>query len=59
MGCFMENVDREIGYDPIALAEATEKVVVRGSQRKYVQLGRKLRFYGGSISATEGGLHTF
>ena len=55
MGCFMENVDREIGYDPIALAEATEKVVVRGNERKYVQLGRRLRFYGGSISATEVG----
>ena len=55
MGFYMENVDREIGYDPIALAEATEKVVVRGNQRKYVQLGRKLRFYGGSISATEVG----
>jgi len=55
MGFFMENVDREIGYDPIALAEATEKVVIRGNERKYVQLGRKLRFYGGSISATEVG----
>jgi len=30
-------------------------VVVRGNQRKYVQLGRRLRFYGGSISATEVG----
>ena len=55
MGCFMENVDKETGYDPIALAEATEKVVVRGNERKYVQLGRRLRFYGGSISATEVG----
>ena len=55
MGFCMENVDRETGYDPIALAEATEKVVVRGNERKYVQLGRKLRFYGGSISATEVG----
>jgi len=51
----MESVDREVGYDPIALAAATEKVVVRGNQRKYVQLGRRLRFYGGSISATEVG----
>ena len=51
----MERSDREPGYDPIALAAATEKVVVRGNLRKYVQLGRKLRFYGGSISATEVG----
>jgi len=51
----MASVDKETGYDPIALAAATEKVVVRGNQRKYVQLGRRLRFYGGSISATEVG----
>ena len=51
----MTSVDKEPGYDPIALAAATEKVVVRGNQRKYVQLGRRLRFYGGSISATEVG----
>ena len=43
------------GYDPIALAAATEKVVVEGNQRKYVQLGRTLRFYGGTTSATEVG----
>ena len=55
MGCSMASVDKEPGYDPIALAAATEKVVVRGNQRKYVQLGRRLRFYGGSISATEVG----
>ena len=55
MGSSMERSDREPGYDPIALAAATEKVVVRGNLRKYVQLGRKLRFYGGSISATEVG----
>ena len=55
MGCSMASVDKETGYDPIALAAATEKVVVRGNQRKYVQLGRRLRFYGGSISATEVG----
>ena len=55
MGSCMERSDRESGYDPIALAAATEKVVVRGNLRKYVQLGRKLRFYGGSISATEVG----
>ena len=55
MGCSMASVDKETGYDPIALAAATEKVVVRGNQRKYVQLGLRLRFYGGSISATEVG----
>jgi uncharacterized Fe-S cluster-containing radical SAM superfamily protein len=55
MGSSMERSDRESGYDPIALAAATEKVVVRGNLRKYVQLGKKLRFYGGSISATEVG----
>ena len=55
MGCSMASVDKETGYDPIALAAATEKVVVRGNQRKYVQLGRRLRFYGASISATEVG----
>ena len=43
------------GYDPIALAAATEKVVVDGARRKYVQLGRPLRFYGGTTSATEVG----
>ncbi len=43
------------GYDPIALTTATEKVVVDGNKRKYVQLGRPLRFYGGTTSATEVG----
>ena len=43
------------GYDPIALAAATEQVVVDGTRRKYVQLGRPLRFYGGTTSATEVG----
>ena len=43
------------GYDPIALAAATEKVAVDGTRRKYVQLGRPLRFYGGTTSATEVG----
>ena len=51
----MESVEREAGYDPIALAAATEKVVVAGNRRKYVQLGRPLRFYGGTSSATEVG----
>ena len=43
------------GYNPITLAAATEKVVVEGARRKYVQLGRPLRFYGGTTSATEVG----
>jgi len=46
---------RNKGFDPIALTAATEKVVVDGSRRKYVQLGRPLRFYGGTTSATEVG----
>ena len=55
MACSMASAEKEQGYDPLALAAATEKVVVRGNQRKYIQLGRRLRFYGGSISATEVG----
>ncbi len=51
----MEKIVSDKGYCPIALGVATEKVVVRGNQRKYVQLGRRLLFYGGSISATEVG----
>jgi len=43
------------GFDPIALSAATEKVVVDGTRRKYVQIGRPLRFYGGTTSATEVG----
>jgi uncharacterized Fe-S cluster-containing radical SAM superfamily protein len=43
------------GYNPLTLAAATEKVVVDGARRKYVQLGRPLRFYGGTTSATEVG----
>ena len=43
------------GYDPIALSEKTERIVVDGNRRKYVQLGRPLRFYGGTTSATEVG----
>ena len=45
----------EPGYDPIALAAATEKVVVAGNRRKYANLARPLRFYGGTTSATEVG----
>ena len=43
------------GYNPLTLTAATEKVVVDGARRKYVQLGRPLRFYGGTTSATEVG----
>ncbi|MBE1286200.1 MAG: radical SAM protein [Alteromonadaceae bacterium] len=46
---------RSKGYDPIILAKKTEEIVVKGNQRKYVQLGRHLRFYGGTSSATEVG----
>ena len=45
----------ERGYDPIALAVATEKVVIAGNRRKYANLARPLRFYGGTSSATEVG----
>ena len=55
MVCSITTNVKEPGYDPIALAAATEKVVVAGTKRKYVQLGRPLRFYGGTSSATEVG----
>ena len=55
MGCFMAVIATDRGYDPIALGTATETVVVDGNRRKYVQLGRTLRFYGGTTSATEVG----
>ena len=45
----------EPGYDPIALAATIEKVVVAGNRRKYANLARPLRFYGGTTSATEVG----
>jgi uncharacterized Fe-S cluster-containing radical SAM superfamily protein len=51
----MENPMVNKGFDPIALSAATEQVVVDGARRKYVQLGRPLRFYGGTTSATEVG----
>ena len=51
----MEKIATSKGYCPVALATATEKVVVDGNRRKYVQLGRPLRFYGGTTSATEVG----
>ena len=43
------------GYNPIALTKTTEKVVIRGNKRKYANLARNLRFYGGTTSATEVG----
>lgn len=43
------------GFDPIIMAKKTEDIVVSGNRRKYVQLGRHLRFYGGTSSATEVG----
>jgi uncharacterized Fe-S cluster-containing radical SAM superfamily protein len=51
----MESLMVNKGFDPIALSAATEKVVVDGARRKYVQIGRPLRFYGGTTSATEVG----
>ena len=51
----MEKIASDKGYCPLELSAATEKVVVDGNQRKYVQLGRSLRFYGGTTSATEVG----
>ena len=51
----MVPVGKTTGYDPIALAAATEKVVVAGNRRKYANLARPLRFYGGTSSATEVG----
>ena len=43
------------GYDPIKLTEITENIVIKGNKRKYANLARHLRFYGGTISATEVG----
>ena len=51
----METIASDSGYCPLALAEAMEKIVVDGNRRKYTQLGRTLRFYGGTTSATEVG----
>ena len=51
----MDVIATDRGYDPLALADSTESVVVEGNRRKYVQLGRSLRFYGGTTSATEVG----
>ena len=51
----METIASDAGYCPLELGEAMEKIVVDGNRRKYVQLGRSLRFYGGTTSATEVG----
>ena len=51
----METIASDSGYCPLELGEAMEKIVVDGNRRKYVQLGRSLRFYGGTTSATEVG----
>ena len=46
---------QDSGYDPIKLTKSTEKIVIDDNKRKYVNLARNLRFYGGIISATEVG----
>ena len=51
----MKNTRKPDGYDPIILTKTTEKVVIRGNKRKYANLARNLRFYGGTTSATEVG----
>ena len=55
MDCSMAVITSDRGYCPLELGEAMEKIVVDGNRRKYVQLGRPLRFYGGTTSATEVG----
>jgi len=56
MQCYTgANMAKSKGYDPIELSAKTEALVVSGNRRKYVQLGRPLRFYGGTTSATEVG----
>ena len=55
MGCCMAVIASDAGYCPIELGTAMEKIVVDGNRRKYTQLGRTLRFYGGTTSATEVG----
>mgnify|MGYP001238103704 FL=1 len=51
----MKTTRKPDGYDPILLTKTTEKVVIRGNKRKYANLARNLRFYGGTTSATEVG----
>ena len=53
--CTVISMTKSKGFDPIAMSQKTESIVVRGNERKYVQLGRPLRFYGGTTSATEVG----
>jgi uncharacterized Fe-S cluster-containing radical SAM superfamily protein len=46
--------ERPIGaqlYDPVDLAKKTERVVLRGDQRKYYRLARAGRWYGGIATA--------
>ncbi|MCS7385398.1 MAG: radical SAM protein [archaeon GB-1867-005] len=38
-------------FDPIKLSEATERIVVRGSKRKYYRVARGGRWYGGIATA--------
>ena len=40
------------GYDPLHLGKSIEKCVIDGDKRKYTQLGRPVRFYHGSTSAS-------
>lgn len=51
----METKVSDEGYCPLDLGESMERIVVQGNRRKYTQLGRTLRFYGGTTSATEVG----
>lgn len=51
----METIASDEGYCPLDLGESMERIVVQGNRRKYTQLGRTLRFYGGTTSATEVG----
>ena len=55
MDCSMAVITSDRGYCPLELGTAMEKIVVDGNRRKYTQLGRSLRFYGGTTSATEVG----
>ena len=43
----METIASDEGYCPLDLGESMERIVVQGNRRKYTQLGRTLRFYGG------------
>ena len=52
--CTVISMTKSKGFDPIAMSQKTESIVVRGNQRKYVQLGRPLRFYGGTTRLRSG-----